>query len=141
MRASKKAYDIIQEFEGCRLDAYQDSVGVWTIGYGHTKTAKKGMRIDRREANRLLLEDVARHAKGVASLLKVDVNQNQFDALVSFAFNLGVGALSKSTLLRKLNNGDAVGAAAEFSRWVYAGGKKLNGLVRRRDAERKLFES
>ena len=141
MRASKKAYDIIQEFEGCRLDAYQDSVGVWTIGYGHTKTAKKGMRIDRREANRLLLEDVAHHAKGVDSLLKVDVNQNQFDALVSFAFNLGVGALGKSTLLRKLNNGDTAGAAAEFDRWVYAGGKKLNGLVRRRDAERKLFES
>ena len=141
MRASKKAYDIIQEFEGCRLDAYQDSVGVWTIGYGHTKTAKKGMRIDRREANRLLLEEVARHANGVAALLKTDVNQNQFDALVSFAFNLGVGALSKSTLLRKLNSGDTAGAAAEFDRWVYAGGKKLNGLVRRRDAERKLFES
>lgn len=108
---SQTGINLIKSFEGCKLKAYQDSAGVWTIGYGHTSGVYSGMTI----------------------------TQNQFDALVSFTFNLGSGKLESSTLLKKLNQGNIADAANEFDRWVYADGKKLNGLIARRAAEKELF--
>lgn len=132
---------LVSNFEGLRLEAYQDSVGVWTIGYGSTGShVKPGMRITKEEAEKLLDEDAARFEDAVNDLVEVGMTQYQFDALVSFCFNLGQGALGKSTLLDKLNDEDYDGAAQEFDRWVYAGGKKLRGLVRRRKGERLMFE-
>lgn len=138
--------EIIKHFEGIRLKAYQDSVGVWTIGYGHTSMAGPpdvyaGLTITSAEAEEILKRDLGVFEKGVDDAVKVSVNSNQFSALVSFAFNVGLGALRDSTLLRKLNAGDYQGAANEFPRWVYAGQQQLPGLVRRRNAERALFLS
>lgn len=130
---------LIKDSEGLRLSAYQDSVGVWTIGYGHTATAQRGQTITEAEAEQLLQADLRRFEDGVRELVRVPLTDNQFAALVSFAFNLGLGALAESTLLRKLNAGDYQGAAAEFPRWVHAGGKQLPGLVTRRGRERQLF--
>lgn len=141
MKTSEKGIALINEFEGCRLAAYQDSVGVWTVGFGHTKTAVNGMRITQCEADRLLAADVAEHEVFIRKYVTAPINQNQFDALSSFVFNLGGGSLKSSTLLKKLNARDYKGAAAEFDRWCFAGGVKLAGLVRRRKAERELFES
>lgn len=145
MKISDQGLSLIKHFEGCRLDAYQDSVGVWTIGYGSTywpdgRRVKKGDRLaSEAEADQLLRDTVKSYENGVNRVVKVHVTQNQFDALVSFAFNLGVAALEKSTLLRKLNKTDIVPVANEFSRWTKAGGKELEGLRRRRAAERELF--
>lgn len=136
---SPAALYLIKHYEGLKLEAYQDAVGVWTIGWGHTKTAKRGMVVTESQAEQLLLDDIAEHARGVAGALKVKVKQHQFDALVSFAFNLGVGALRGSTLLKLLNDGNERAAASQFDRWVYAGGQKLSGLVKRRTSERILF--
>src|SRR5690625_3932848 len=90
---SSAALHLIKHYEGLILDVYQDAVGVWTIGWGHTKTARKGMVVTESQAEALLLDDIAEHARGVAGALKVKVKQHQFDALVSFPFNVGVGAL------------------------------------------------
>lgn len=146
MRASENGINLIKQFEGCRLTAYQDSVGVWTIGYGWTqpvdgKPVAKGMTITQQKANQLLTEGVDQYEKGVTNLVTVPLNQNQFDALVDFAYNLGVNALKGSTLLKKLNAGDYAGAANEFTKWNKAGGKELAGLTRRREAEKSLFLS
>lgn len=146
MRASENGINLIKQFEGCRLTAYQDSVGVWTIGYGWTqpvdgKPVAKGMVITQQKANQLLTEGVAQYEKGVTNLVAVSLNQNQVDALVDFAYNLGVNALKGSTLLKKLNAGDYAGVANEFTKWNKAGGKVMNGLTRRREAERALFLS
>lgn len=131
--------DLIKEYEGIRLTAYRDPVGVWTIGYGHTKGVKKGQVITQEEANQLLKDDLKEAQAGVERLVTVKLTDNQYGALVSFVFNLGAGALARSTLLRELNQKDYESAAGQFKHWVNAGGKRLNGLVRRRDAERKLF--
>ncbi|AGQ28770.1 muraminidase [Serratia liquefaciens ATCC 27592] len=146
MQISNAGISLIKEFEGCRLKAYQDSVGVWTIGYGWTQPADgrkigPGMVIDQARAERLLKCGLVQYEQGVNQLVKVIITQGQFDALVSFAYNLGLRSLSTSTLLRKLNAGDKQGAADEFGKWVNAGGVRLNGLVKRREAERKLFLS
>lgn len=146
MEMSKNGLALLKNFEGCELTAYQDSVDVWTIGYGWTQPVKgkpvsKGMTITQGTADSLLCSGVVHYEKGVAGLVKVAVNQNQFDALVDFAYNLGVKALEGSTLLKKLNAGDYAGAADEFPKWNKAGGKVLNGLVKRRAAERSLFLS
>ncbi|BCZ42668.1 TPA: lysozyme [Serratia marcescens] len=146
MNISKNGIELIKRFEGLELEAYQDSVGVWTIGYGWTQTVdgKKiapGMRIDQATAERLLKCGVVQYEQGVNQLVKVRITQGQFDALVSFSYNLGLRSLSTSTLLRKLNDGDKQGAADEFGRWVNAGGKRLDGLVTRRAAERRMFLS
>lgn len=146
MRASENGINLIKQFEGCRLTAYQDSVGVWTIGYGWTqpvdgKPIAKDMIITQQKANQLLTEGVAQYEKGVTNLVTVQLNQNQYDALVDFAYNLGVNALKGSTLLKKLNAGDYYGAANEFTKWNKAGGKELAGLTRRREAEKSLFLS
>ena len=144
MQTSEKGIALIKEFEGCRLTAYQDSVGVWTIGYGWTqpvdgKPIRAGMTIKQETAERLLKTGLVSYESDVSRLVKVGMSQGQFDALVSFTYNLGVRSLSTSTLLRKLNAGDYAGAADEFLRWNKAGGKVLNGLTRRREAERDLF--
>jgi len=136
--------NIVKQFEGCELTAYQDSVGVWTIGYGHTAmagppTVYAGQTITKAEAEEILKRDLNKFENGVRDLVKVSVNSDQFSALVSFSFNVGLGALADSTLLRKLNAGDYQGAANEFPRWVKAGGQTLPGLVRRRNAEQALF--
>ena len=123
-----------------------DSVGVWTIGYGWTqpvdgKLIRSGMSIKQETAERLLKTGLVSYESDVSRLVKVALTQGQFDALVSFTYNLGARSLSTSTLLRKLNAGDYSGAADEFLRWNKAGGKVLNGLTRRREAERALFLS
>ncbi|MFA9597738.1 lysozyme [Citrobacter telavivensis] len=146
MQTSEKGIALIKQFEGCKLTAYQDSVGVWTIGYGWTqpvdgKPIRAGMTIKQETAERLLKTGLVSYESDVSRLVKVGLTQGQFDALVSFTYNLGARSLSTSTLLRKLNAGDYAGAADEFPRWNKAGGKVLNGLTRRREAERALFLS
>ena len=146
MQISDKGIALIKEFEGCKLTAYQDSVGVWTIGYGWTqpvdgKPIRAGMTINQETAERLLKTGLVSYESDVSLLVKVGMTQGQFDALVSFTYNLGSRSLSTSTLLRKLNAGDYAGAADEFLRWNKAGGKVLNGLTRRREAGRALFLS
>ncbi|HDC4354695.1 MULTISPECIES: lysozyme [Enterobacter cloacae complex] len=146
MQTSEKGVALIKEFEGCKLTAYQDSVGVWTIGYGWTqpvdgKPIRAGMTIKQETAERLLKTGLVSYESDVCRLVKVGLTQGQFDALVSFTYNLGARSLSTSTLLRKLNAGDYATAADEFLRWNKAGGKVLNGLTRRREAERALFLS
>ncbi|MGL4673928.1 MAG: lysozyme [Wohlfahrtiimonas sp.] len=141
MKTDKKGIELIKEFEGCKLKAYQDSVGVWTIGYGHTKGVKKGDVITQDQANQFLIEDLADAENAVNRLVEVEINQDMFDALVSFTYNLGSGNLSKSTLLRLLNQGRYSEASDQFLIWNKAGGVVLNGLVRRRKAEQKLFRS
>ncbi|MBR8502031.1 lysozyme [Enterobacter asburiae] len=146
MQTSDKGIALIKQFEGCKLTAYQDSVGVWTIGYGWTqpvdgKPIRAGMTIKQETAERLLKTGLVSYEIDVSRLVKVSLTQGQFDALVSFTYNLGARSLSTSTLLRKLNAGDYAGAADEFLRWNKAGGKVLNGLTRRREAELALFLS
>lgn len=131
--------DIVKEFEGLRLEAYKCPAGVWTIGYGHTRGVIPGDVITEAEAEALLAEDLEDSEDAVRAFVNVELNQNQFDALVSFVYNLGSGNFNSSTLLRKLNNGDYLGAANEFNRWNKAGGVVLSGLVRRRNAEANLF--
>ena len=144
MQTSDKGIALIKQFEGCRLTAYQDSVGVWTIGYGWTqpvdgKPIRAGMTIKQETAERLLKTGLVSYESDVSRLVKVGLTQGQFDALVSFTYNLGARSLSTSTLLRKLNAEDYAVAGDEFLRWNKAGGKVLNGLTRRREAERDLF--
>ncbi len=140
MQTSQRGIDLIKRFEGLRLSAYKCPADVWTIGYGTTAGVKPGQTITKERAEELLREDVERFEAQVLRLVKVPLTQGQHDALVSFVYNLGAGNLSNSTLLRLLNSGDYKGAAAQFDRWTKAGGKELPGLVKRRAAERALFE-
>ncbi|MCY1388643.1 Lysozyme RrrD [compost metagenome] len=139
MRTSDRGLSLIKSFEGLRLQAYQDAVGVWTIGYGATRGVKAGMAITKEQAERMLLNDVQRFEPEVERLVKVQLSQSQWDALMSFTYNLGAANLESSTLLKLLNRKDYAGAADQFPRWNRAGGKVLPGLVRRRAAERDLF--
>lgn len=142
MKTSDKGLILIKSFEGFRGRAYKCPAGVWTIGYGHTgPEVKSGSVITEWQGGELLKKDVARFEKAIDNVVKVPLNQNQFDALVSFVFNIGEGAFGKSTLLKLLNAKDYTGAAAQFPRWNKGGGKVLPGLVNRRAAERKLFDS
>jgi lysozyme len=139
---SKQGLALTQGFEGLRLTAYQDVAGIWTIGYGHTGTdVTPGRTISEIEAEALLLADLANAIQCVNQAVTVAITQCQFDALVDFCFNAGRGNFLNSTLLRKLNLGDAAGAATQFGLWVHAGGKVVAGLVRRRQAEAALFLS
>ena len=137
------AIDLIKKYEGFRPIAYTDSVGVWTIGYGTTRIngepVKAGMTITEDQAIQFVQQEVNKLWSQIESIVKVNLNDNQMNALVDFAYNLGFNALKTSTLMSKLNAGDFTGAANEFSRWVYAGGKILPGLVKRREAEKQLF--
>lgn len=140
-QTSPKGVDLIKRFEGLELKAYPDpgSGGEpYTIGYGHTGGVTPGMKIDQAQADAYLRGDLRRFERAVSALAP-KTTQNQFDALVSFAFNLGEGNLKSSTLLRKHNAGDYAGAKAEFARWNRASGKVMAGLTRRRAAEADLY--
>ncbi len=146
MEISAKGLEIVKHFESLFLKAYIDPVGVWTIGYGHTGTAAyEGNKITEEEADALLREDMKESELFVDRYIDVSLSQQQYDALVSFTFNVGGGALSKSTMRKKLNANDFNGAAKEFPRWNKGtvDGKKvvLPGLTRRRKSERHLFET
>lgn len=146
MQTNQEAKEIIKEREGLRLTAYQDTGGVWTIGYGTTAmagvgiTPKRGMKITQAEAERYLDLYLKKVEAQVFALVNVPLNVNQFSALVSFVYNLGPTQVRGSTLLRKLNAGDYKGASNEFGRWVYDNGVKLEGLVTRRRMEKALFD-
>jgi lysozyme len=143
MQINQVGIDLIKRFESLRLDAYQDVAGIWTIGYGHTKTAKSGMKITEKEAEDLLRDDLKDAEKGVQAPIKVDINDNEYSALVSLVFNIGRGAFAKSTALKELNKNDRIAAADAFELWTKStvGGKKIvfPGLVARRAAEKGLF--
>lgn len=141
MKLSENGTKLIKKYEGCRLKAYKCPRGVWTIGYGHTNNVRPDDVITQNEAEELFKQDVKVFENAVNRLIKVKLNQNQFDALVSFTFNLGYGdrGLGGSTLLRLLNNSDYIGASKQFSRWVYSGDRVLEGLIKRRNEEKELF--
>lgn len=145
MKTSQDGINLIKYFEGFRTKAYQDSVGVWTIGYGTTKGIKEGMIITESKAEEWLARDIAYFENKVSELVKIPLRQNEFDALISFTYNLGEGNLKKSTLLKKLNNVSYTNpllmaeVADEFLKWNKAGGKVLAGLTKRRMAEREMF--
>lgn len=139
MITDEKGLELIKQFEGLRLAAYLCPAQVWTIGYGHTAGVMQGDVIIEEQADAFLRHDLAASELAVSRRVTAPLNQNQFDALVSFTFNLGAGNFSRSTLLNKLNVGDYAGAGDEFLRWDRAGGEKLPGLTRRREAERDLF--
>ena len=139
MNTSQNGIDLIKHFEGCELYAYKCPAGVWTIGYGHTKDVEPGMQITEDDAHNMLVEELNEYETYVNTLVSVPLNQNQFDALVSWVYNLGGGNLKASTLLKVLNSGDYEGVPAQIMRWKKAGGKVLEGLTRRRQAEADLF--
>ena len=146
MSVSNKGVDLICEFEGKRLVAYDDGVGVWTIGFGTIKypngvRVKKGDTCTLDQAKEYMRHDLIEFEHTVNSSVKVPLNQNQFDALVSLAYNIGSNAFKSSTLVKKLNTGDYQGAADQFNVWINAGGKRMQGLVNRRDREKLLFLS
>ncbi len=144
MKVSQFGIDLICGFEGLELKAYDDGVGVWTIGYGTTIypngiKVKRGDTCTLEQAKDYMAHDLQRFESAVCENIKVGLNQNQFDALVSLAYNIGIGAFSKSTLLKKLNAGDYKGTSNQFDVWVNAGGRRLDGLVKRRTKEKALF--
>ena len=141
MKTSPKGISLIKEFEGLRLKAYKCPGGVWTIGYGHTVGVKPGMVISEAQAEEYLKADLVRFERYLNGL-GLALNQNQFDALVSFIYNVGTGNFSNSTLLRKVRaNPQDNSIMDEFLRWVYSKGRVLPGLQRRRLAEMKLYFS
>lgn len=140
MKISQKGLDLIKRFEGLRNESYRCPAGVWTIGYGHTGDVQPGAIITEEGAEALLRKDVERFEEGVTHIVG-PCKQQQFDALVCFSFNVGLGALKTSTLLKKHKQGDFAGAANEFLKWNRAGGSILPGLTRRRAQERGLYLS
>lgn len=141
MKIGQKGIELIKSFESCRLDTYVCAAGRNTIGWGTTKNVKPGMKITQQQADEMFRRDLAEFEAAIAKYVKVPLSQNQIDALISLVYNIGTGAFSQSTLLKKLNANDIQGAANEFPRWCKANGKELAGLKRRREAERKLFLS
>ncbi len=140
MKISQEGLSLIKKFEGCELEAYKCAADVWTIGYGSTKGVKEGDTLTQEEADKLLLKDVEVFEKAVNDAVKVAMVQCQFDALVSWTFNLGAGSLNSSTMLKKLNNREFDEVPSQIKRWNKAGGKVLQGLIRRREAEALLYE-
>ena len=130
---------MIKHFESCKLTAYQDSVGVWTIGWGHTAGVKKGDNWTQDEADDILLNDLEKFEGYVNQYVQVPLTQNQFDALVSWTFNVRPGNLKSSTMLTKLNEKSYDEVPSQMKRWNKAGGKVLRGLERRRNAEAAMF--
>ena len=141
MKTTDILLEKLMEMEGLRLEAYQDAAGVPTIGYGHTKNVRMGDRISEYWAKELLREDIE-EAEWLVKELRVAKTEGQLDALVSFVFNLGIGRLKSSTLLKVIREGGSMQQVKkEFKRWVYGGGKQLPGLVKRREWEaRRFFE-
>ena len=139
MKISQYGIDLIKHFEGCVLDAYKCPAGVWTIGYGHTKDVQPGDSWSEDHANHMLEVELEEYENYVSTAVTVPLSQNQFDALVSWVYNLGNGNLTSSTMLKVLNSGDYDGVPAQIKRWNKAGGKVLEGLNRRRQAEADMF--
>lgn len=141
MKMSKEGVDaLLKKFEGCKLLSYRCPAGICTIGYGHTSAAgapevKDGMKITQKQADDILFDDLVKYETAVYGMVKQPLTQHQFDVLVDFAYNAGVGALQKSTLLKKVNAAQFDDVPAELSKWTKGGGKVLPGLVRRRQAE------
>ena len=145
MRISENGIEFIRQLEGEKLTAYPDIVGIWTIGVGHTgfvdgKPVARGMAITKEKSKELLTADLKRFESAVNDAVQVTLTQNQFDALVSLAFNIGEGAFARSTLVNKLNAGDKKGAAEQFLVWKNAGGRVSQGLLNRRQKEKAMFE-
>ncbi len=139
-RANDDGIAIIMKYEGCKLAAYRCPANILTIGFGHTgKDVKEGMKISQAQADRLLVDDLDVFCAAVEGMVKA-ATDNQFSALVSLCYNIGAGNLKGSTLMKKFNAGDVFGAAAQFDVWNRAAGKVLEGLCKRREAERRLFE-
>jgi lysozyme len=144
MRCNQLGIDLIKKFEGCKLHAYKDVVGIDTIGYGHIEGVQMGDEIDQDTADQYLVNDLERFEHGVSSLVTAPLTSNQFSALVCFSYNVGLGNFKSSTLLKIINNKEASYinyAADQFMRWAKAGGVDVPGLVRRRKAEQFLFLS
>ncbi len=139
MNISNEGISLIKKFEGCELESYQDAVGVWTIGYGHTKNIKEGMTISKEQADNMLLNELDEYCEYVEKAVDVTLKQCEFDALVAWTYNLGPTNLNESTMLKKLNNKEYQDVPHEIKRWNKAGGKVLQGLIRRREAESLLF--
>ena len=139
MKTSQRGIDLITEFEGFRSEAYQDVVGVWTIGYGFTLGVQPGDKITKAQALKRLARELESYEAAVMRACKVEPNQNQFDALVCFAFNVGAAGMAKSSVIKAHNRGDTQAAARAFSLWNKAGGKVWPGLTRRRAAEAALY--
>ena len=141
MNISEEGLSLIKKFEGCELKAYRCAANVLTIGYGTTKGVTEDMEITKEEAENLLKEEMHEYEGYINDMVKVPLEQHQFDAMVSWVFNLGSGNLSSSTLLKKLNNSEYDEVPAQIKRWNKAGGKVLDGLIRRREAESLLFQN
>ena len=138
-RISRRGLELIKSFEDLELEAYLCEAGVWTIGWGHTKGVKKGKKIKKAKAEKLLLKDISWAVKTVLRMVTTELLQYQFDALVSLVFNIGCGAFQKSTLLKRLNANNYAAAADQFAVWRIADGEVSSGLVRRRKEEKSLF--
>ena len=140
MKISAEGLALIKKFEGCELEAYQDAVGVWTIGYGHIKGVEEGMKITKEQAEEMLMEELVEYENHVLKAVENQLDQCMFDALVSWTYNLGPTNLNSSTMLKVVNAGQYEDVPAQIKRWNKAGGKVLEGLTRRREAEALLFE-
>lgn len=145
-KLSQHCYDLLKKWEGCQLDAYQDTSNVWTIGYGSTfykdgTPVKSGDKISLPEAGKLFKNTIGKYEKAVEDLVKVDLTDNQFGSLVSFCYNVGITAFKNSTLLKKVNSKDFESVPPELMRWIYSGKKIVPGLVNRRSAESGLWVS
>lgn len=140
LQYSQTGQHLTEQFEGCRLDAYQDSRGVWTIGYGHTAGVHLGDTCTQDQADAWLQQDIQWAASAVKHYVTAKLTQDEFDALVDLVFNIGSRNFSTSSMLRSLNAGDIAGAAAQFARWDMSGGHVVAGLLRRRLAEEAEFE-
>ena len=141
MRISTVGVDLIKEFEGCKLEAYQCSADVWTIGYGHTRDVEEGDKITQKVADYFLEYDVAMVETHCKRLITVPLKQHQWDAIVSWCYNLGCGNLRASTLLKKINASEIDKVSEQIVRWDKVNGQSLAGLTRRRLAEAALFDS
>ena len=139
MKTSAEGIALIKKFEGLELDSYQCSANVWTLGYGHTQGVAEGDSCSEEEAEIILVNDLKEFETYVNALVDVELDQNQFDALGAWTFNLGPTNLRTSTLLKKLNAGEYNDVPSEIKRWNRAGGQVLDGLIRRREAEALLF--
>ena len=140
MKTSEEGLELIKSFEGCETTAYQDSVGVWTIGYGHTKGVEEGQTCSIEDAETMLSEEMDEYEGYINNMVKVELEQCEFDALVAWVYNLGPTNLGESTMLKVLNDGQFDRVPDEMRRWNRAGGQVLQGLVRRREAEALLFQ-
>lgn len=142
MKTSQKGIDLIKHFEGCRLKAYRDIIGVWTIGYGHTGLdVSPNLVINQEQAESLLKKDLVNFEENLSKMITTELNQNQFDAIMDFTYNVGLGNFQRSTLCKKINERNFKAATDQFERWSRAGGNVIPNLIKRRTKEKELFTS